>query len=1116
MPHAVEDDDDALFRSVLSGLNTSGAGKSELEDALGDDYHTRQLGADEEKAADAQDFEDIGDDDLADLDDQDAVIATTEQGSDLRKVNNVDLFGDDGGEDGGDDEYDALFGGEDDRADSPHAVAVKQEPGEEDDLFGGGEALSPTTPATHTFQDIKNAAPEEEEEENADARLQRFLFEQSNRNVRRRQGIEIPDQDELEPPTTAAESREELFSLVYPSFEPGVPPRFGELLPQKKAYWQGKVPVKPPKPVQITKVGLDIEPDQEKNFRLPGTATLNLTARQAEAEAKGMILIANLAKEQADEAEENDFGTLEDDTDNSIGGVKWQDLVALCQDWDLPQDDASLDGMIDMEPERVEDGMDEMDMLFGDGAARDEWQIERAAKRQKVTHRSHAPLLPIQNVNAMVDNPEVAVSKLAKRLQLDLNDPYILIDVDKPGASNIKRKVGEGFKRDAIGGLTKDFVRRYNISNDEAYEALKANQTSKVRSNLQNVEIQHSLPAVKLQFPFYKTELGARDARAWHRPAMQPGIGIIHLKKNGYIKRKHLKGRDTQSIFERAADLSIADNSSIMLLEYSEEYPPMLSGFGMGNKLVNYYRRKDNEDTARPKRDIGETQVLMPEDKSPFSNFGDVDRGQTLPTLLNGMYRAPVFEHKPKSSDFVVARSYTHTDGPQYHLRNVENLHVVGQEFPLVEVPGTHSRKVTDAAKKRLRMLSYRMFRKFGKLKNEMILPHLPGTDVPQNRSKLREFLDYDKDKGWLPRRGEVLPEEPEIRSMIKPEDVSLLHAMQVGHRQLQDAGYNKDEDDMEAPEENEEDDDNNNIDKLLAPWQTTKNFIAATQGKAMLKLHGEGDPSGRGEAFSFIKTSMKGGFKEIGESIEDRLDNTKKKELGGHSYNVARQNKAYNDAIRRIWEAQQLSLASAVEHDDVDMGGVEDRPEQTPRKDRAVSAFGKSRADDETASMFSKASTSADSGKILRITREYTDAYGRVKKEEEVVKDARVIREYQRRRKQLQISAIGLDEMKRTGDATLDAAQAQAINAELARLERNKDRRLARERAKGIGVSSANVAGSPEPGTPMGDAGSPEADVATPVEGKETKKSKKAATGTTQRKCANCGQIGHIKTNKK
>lgn len=60
--------------------------------------------------------------------------------------------------------------------------------------------------------------------------------------------------------------------------------------------------------------------------------------------------------------------------------------------------------------------------------------------------------------------------------------------------------------------------------------------------------------------------------------------------------------------------------------------------------------------------------------------------------------------------------------------------------------------------------------------------------------------------------------------------------------------------------------------------------------------------------------------------------------------------------------------------------------------------------------------------------------------------------------------------------------------------MEKNKERRLAREKGKGVHFDGAaddvDSPSSPAPGT--------------------TK-----AAGT-QRKCANCGQIGHIKTNKK
>ena len=67
-------------------------------------------------------------------------------------------------------------------------------------------------------------------------------------------------------------------------------------------------------------------------------------------------------------------------------------------------------------------------------------------------------------------------------------------------------------------------------------------------------------------------------------------------------------------------------------------------------------------------------------------------------------------------------------------------------------------------------------------------------------------------------------------------------------------------------------------------------------------------------------------------------------------------------------------------------------------------------------------------------------------------------------------------------------------LKKELARLERNKDRRIARDKQKGIHTDgAADVEGSPT---------SPSA--------------APAKIAGTQRKCANCGQVGHIKTNKK
>lgn len=48
-------------------------------------------------------------------------------------------------------------------------------------------------------------------------------------------------------------------------------------------------------------------------------------------------------------------------------------------------------------------------------------------------------------------------------------------------------------------------------------------------------------------------------------------------------------------------DISLRDTSVGVLLEYSEEYPPVLSNFGMGSTLVNYYRKRNEADEFLPK-----------------------------------------------------------------------------------------------------------------------------------------------------------------------------------------------------------------------------------------------------------------------------------------------------------------------------------------------------------------------------------------------------------------------------------------------------------------------------------------------------------------------------------
>ena len=94
----------------------------------------------------------------------------------------------------------------------------------------------------------------------------------------------------------------------------------------------------------------------------------------------------------------------------------------------------------------------------------------------------------------------------------------------------------------------------------------------------------------------------------------------------------------------------------------------------MGSILVNYYRKRDENDDFIPnvspassvslnlgndfvtQLDFGEPFILETSDESPFLRFGSVAPGQTIPALYNNLVRAPLFRHKPAPTDFLVMK----------------------------------------------------------------------------------------------------------------------------------------------------------------------------------------------------------------------------------------------------------------------------------------------------------------------------------------------------------------------------------------------------------------------------------------------------------------------------
>lgn len=659
---------------------------------------------------------------------------------------------------------------------------------------------------------------------------------------------------------------------------------------------------------------------------------------------------------------------------------------------------------------------------------------------------------------------------MAKAAELDMNDEKLLLVLNKN--YNTKKQIQDNRRPKSINESL--ILQKFNISNDHAYSILRHTHQPKVRATLSNLNIEHSQPAINLQSPFYKVNLPRSQLRFFHRPKFNAHMRIgstITFSKLKTRKRKRDKGKSVRESFATTQDLTVGDSAPVYLMEYSEQTPLALSKFGMANKLINYYRKMSETDTMRPKLSVGETHVLGVQDKSPFWNFGFVNPGHIVPTLYNNMVRAPVFDHEPSNTDFLMVRSVGHGIN-RFYLRNINHLFTVGQTFPVVEIPGPNSRRVTSMKSIRLRMIVYRILNKVPEraISIEPIAKHFPDQDYGQNRQKVKEFMKYQRDgpdKGlWKLKEGEPLLDKDNTKKLLSPEQVAEVESMSQGLQFMEDnQAFNFDEKLVKLEE------------KLL-PWNITKNFINATQMRAMVQIHGAGDPTGCGEGFSFLKTSMKGGF--VRSSSDTNNNDSTKTKSGAHTYNVVEQQKAYDEEIVRTWNIHGKTLNIKNPFEELD------DPDAINPTNRHVT-------------------THRDDNKILRIVRKRRDENGIIQRSSVIIRDPRVIKGYLKgkelRKKAVDVSTLlNIDESKIENPDEIEF-QKKVLQNELESLEKSQQRRAARGTKKRnhtivedyATASSTTNLGSPSAGNATG----------------------KGHGKNTTRRCATCGQIGHIRTNK-
>ena len=331
MPHAVDlqsaDDekDDELINTVLNQENPT---------ALGNSFDYERDLEPGEKADDAVDFGDLSDDDLAD-DEETAQAQPLQHGQkdpDDDAVDDLGAFLHGDGQsiltDGiqfQDDGMDDLFG---DNPSSP--VAVKGRTGYNEDNSDDPDQSGNVTSPRGAVQE-QNHADEQRNQQS----LRHVSLDPKDAFLSREQQLQMElfqmsrsGQEALPAPP---ENQEELLASLWPKFRRNTVPRFIDLLPPKKARYVGKTIPKTPKPVNPTKLSLEIAPDQEKSFKTwPSTGKRNFE----DSEQIGFVYVEQ-SPSPPDSTEEDVDLSLDSEHD-AIGGISWRDLQVACEDWDTP------------------------------------------------------------------------------------------------------------------------------------------------------------------------------------------------------------------------------------------------------------------------------------------------------------------------------------------------------------------------------------------------------------------------------------------------------------------------------------------------------------------------------------------------------------------------------------------------------------------------------------------------------------------------------------------------------------------------------------------------------------------------------------------------------------
>lgn len=370
--------------------------------------------------------------------------------------------------------------------------------------------------------------------------------------------------------------------------------------------------------------------------------------------------------------------------------------------------------------------------------------------------------------------------------------------------------------------------------------------------------IRHIMAAYDLWKPFFPTYLSAERFRNLHRPKLRhhnirhqscyngkisKPLPVKNLTRTLYRSQVQLRknvisaiesGLSREDIVNRffrlrSAKQLTAKKDELYLFEYSEENPPVLSQIGMASNVKTYSSEQS---------------------KSRRLYYNRIKPGSKFQVIENNLYRAPIYQHKMPSCDFLIIRTKN-----SFYIRPILVIYTVGQTMPLVEVPSPKDSNILNFRLTLSNIYIHRFFLEsitdppsISLRQLEKLFPDYPPAAL--KRRLVSNGANYDPSSGSFTKGsskyGNITLEN--LRKILSPERYCLCMSMLAARERLRHLNYT---DTMINPIEGA----TVEAEVLAAPWNTSAALMGTLKGQSYLDLKKHLiDPTGsRNEGFSCV-----------------------------------------------------------------------------------------------------------------------------------------------------------------------------------------------------------------------------------------------------------------------